>query len=247
MSKRRSYGLATRVASVGLIVLLNVAIFAVVDFAMVKLDILRPPFRYGVPVLGFGRAPTTTSDEYGRTQSFPDSIRIVIGMVGDSHSGVRFDDMLDRHDYVLEAQLREINPAAPVYRTVMGAIDPARLFDAGLYDPKTKTLDVQRWLRAEAYGQTGEDHSHHHGHAHGGSDVNRHSATIRAFCLTYDRPLDWERFNAWIEMLITIYGAGLLRIKGLFHRSIDLRLDFSFCRPGRTCSDNQSQPNNCDR
>jgi G3E family GTPase len=117
----------------------------------------------------------------------------------------------------LEAQIREINPAAPVYRTVMGAIDPARLFDAGLYDPKTKTLDVQRWLRAEAYGQTGEDHNHHHSHAHGSSDVNRHSATIRAFCLTYDRPLDWERFNAWIEMLITIYGAGLLRIKGLLN------------------------------
>ena len=39
-----------------------------------------------------------------------------------------------------------------------------------------------------------------------GHDVNRHDASIRAFCITYDQPLDWDRFNAWIEMLITLYG-----------------------------------------
>ena len=33
----------------------------------------------------------------------------------------------------------------------MGEIDPVRLFDTGLYDPKTKSIDVQRWLRDEAY------------------------------------------------------------------------------------------------
>ena len=27
------------------------------------------------------------------------------------------------------------------------------LFNAGLYDPETKSLDVQRWLRAEAYDE----------------------------------------------------------------------------------------------
>ena len=90
----------------------------------------------------------------------------------------------------------------------MGVIAPDRLFDAGLYDPKTKSLEVQRWLKAEVYD---------HGQRHHGHDVNRHSADIRAFCLTYQRPLDWERFNAWIEMLITLYGAGLLRIKGILN------------------------------
>lgn len=121
----------------------------------------------------------------------------------------------------LKADLRAINPAAPIYPTVMGEIEPGRLFDAGLYDPKTKSLDVQRWLKAEAYDTAGHDHDHgrHGDHDHGAHkhDANRHSADIRAFCLTYDRPLEWARFNAWIDMLIALYGSGLLRIKGLLN------------------------------
>jgi G3E family GTPase len=119
----------------------------------------------------------------------------------------------------LEERLRELNPAAPVLRVVQGEIAPSQLFNAGLYDPTTKTTDVQRWLQAEAYEEHGEHHHghrhhHHHGHAH---DPNRHDDSIRAFCLTYDRPLDWDRFNSWVEMLITLYGADILRIKGILN------------------------------
>ena len=48
-------------------------------------------------------------------------------------------------------------------------------------------------------------------------DVNRHDDHIRAFCLTYDRPIAWEKFVTWIEMLITMRGADLLRIKGILN------------------------------
>ncbi len=111
---------------------------------------------------------------------------------------------------VLEARLRALNPAAPIYHVVQGEIEPALLFNAGLYDPTTKTTDVQAWLKAESY-----DDDHHHGHHH--HDVNRHDESIRAFCLTYDRPLDWDRFNSWVEMLITLYGGNILRIKGVLN------------------------------
>ena len=114
----------------------------------------------------------------------------------------------------LEGRLRSLNPAAPIHRVVQGEIDPALLFNAGLYDPSTKTTDVQRWLKAEAY-----DGEHDHEHAHHHHDVNRHDAAIRAFCVTYDRPLDWDRFNSWVEMLITLYGADILRIKGILNVS----------------------------
>ncbi|NIA71554.1 GTP-binding protein [Pelagibius litoralis] len=109
----------------------------------------------------------------------------------------------------LEQRLHSLNPAAPIYESVQGAVDPALLFNAGLYDPQKKSPDVQAWLKAEAYDQT--DHGHHH------HDVNRHDASIRAFCLTYDKPLDWDRFNSWVEMLITLYGGNILRIKGLLN------------------------------
>jgi G3E family GTPase len=118
----------------------------------------------------------------------------------------------------LEARLRALNPAAPIYSVVQGEIEPALLFNAGLYDPTTKTADVQAWLQAEAYDGNG----HHHGHGHHQRDVkhhdvNRHDESIRAFCLTYDRPIDWDRFNSWVEMLITLHGADILRIKGLLN------------------------------
>lgn len=130
----------------------------------------------------------------------------------------------------LEARLKRLNPAAPIYRVAHGEVDPAALFNAGLYNPESKSLDVQRWLREEAYTAPhadahghghGHDHHHHdHDHAHDhehGLDVNRHDAHIRAFCITRDQPLDWAKFCAWIDMITTTQGPDLLRIKGLLH------------------------------
>ena len=115
----------------------------------------------------------------------------------------------------LEQQLIALNPAAERRRVAHGDVHPGALFDAGLYNPATKSLDVRRWLKAEAYAE--QDHAdHHHGHDHG-HDVNRHDARIRAFCLSYEKPLNWERFASWIEMLTSFYGADILRIKGLLN------------------------------
>ncbi len=118
----------------------------------------------------------------------------------------------------LSTRLRGLNPAAPVLEVSHGRIDPDRLFGAGLYDPETKSLDVRRWLGAEAYGADdaghGHDLGHDHGHAH---DVNRHDARIRAFCVRADKPLDWDRFNSWVEMMITFYGGQILRLKGILN------------------------------
>ncbi len=110
----------------------------------------------------------------------------------------------------LGARLRRLNPAAPILPVVQGEVAPDRLFGAGLYNPETKSPDVRRWLKAEAYDGT-QSHDHH-GHRH---DVNRHDDRIRAFCVSTDRPLNWDRFNSWIEMLITCHGADILRVKGI--------------------------------
>lgn len=107
----------------------------------------------------------------------------------------------------LRRRLHALNPAAPILESAHGRVDPAAILDAGLYNPQTKHPDVARWLQAEAYGDDGHDHHEH--------DVNRHGDDIQAFCLTHDEPLDWDRFNAWIETLIALHGADLLRIKGI--------------------------------
>lgn len=130
----------------------------------------------------------------------------------------------------LSERLRALNPAAPIYPVVNGDIAVSKLFNAGLYDPATKSMDVQKWLRDEAYDHHGDDphehaHSHdhdhdhhnehhHHDHAH---DVNRHDDHIRSFCITFDEPLHWDAFVTWAEIFTQMRGESLLRVKGILN------------------------------
>ena len=120
---------------------------------------------------------------------------------------------------VLEERLRGLNPAAPILKAVQGRLDPGLLLDAGLYNPATKSLDVRRWLREEAYAADAAHRGHDHGDGapHGTLDRNRHDGHIRAFCLRRQTALDWTRFADWIEMMISLHGANLLRIKGVLN------------------------------
>ncbi len=117
----------------------------------------------------------------------------------------------------LADRLSSLNPSASQHRAVMGEIDPALLFNAGLYDPESKSLDVRRWLKEEAYDAVdGHDHSHGHDHAHD-HDVNRHDDSIRAYCLYLEESLPWERLATWLDLLSMYRGADLLRVKGILN------------------------------
>ncbi len=69
--------------------------------------------------------------------------------------------------------------------------------------------DTARHGHAEA-GRHDEPATHHH-------DPNRHDARIQAFCVTLDKPLHWQGFGTWLEMLITTQGENLLRVKGILN------------------------------
>ncbi|MBF68695.1 MAG: GTP-binding protein [Gammaproteobacteria bacterium] len=123
----------------------------------------------------------------------------------------------------LQRRLRTLNPAAPQVITQNGAVDPESLFDAGLYDPKTKSPDVEKWLRAEAYepgnsnnvaaqSPSWQNHAHHDH-----DDLNRHDAHIKALCVTIDEPIRGDAFDAWLDLLLLIRGANFLRIKGIIN------------------------------
>ena len=105
----------------------------------------------------------------------------------------------------LVARLEHLNPAAPVLISQDGEAVPERLFDAGLYDPETKSPDVARWLSEEAY----RDHDHHH------HDVNRHDAHIQAYCVSSDDAISMYGFDLFMELLQSYHGANLLRVKGI--------------------------------
>lgn len=108
---------------------------------------------------------------------------------------------------VIRDRVAALNPGAPVIATTNGVVDPALLFDVGLWDPASKSDDVSRWLADEA---SRPDHHHHHHH-----DVNRHDDGIRATCLTFDTPLDPLAFDRWLGLLTMFKGADLLRVKGI--------------------------------
>ncbi len=130
----------------------------------------------------------------------------------------------------LEHSVRRLNPAAPLHRVEQGKIDPGLLFNAGLYNAESKTMQVRRWLAAEAYETRDHDHEHDHrhdhehghGHAHGHDHAPhhpdlRHDSDIAAFCITRETPLPWDRLAAWIETMILTHGANLLRVKGIIN------------------------------
>ncbi|MEM0952613.1 MAG: GTP-binding protein [Pseudomonadota bacterium] len=117
----------------------------------------------------------------------------------------------------LRHRLRHLNPGAPQITSEHGAVDPELLFDAGLYDPKTKSLDVQNWLRAEAYEGAYQDEPGANAAEPGGQAVDRHDANIRSVCITIDEPVSSEAVERWIERLLASRGGDFLRIKGILN------------------------------
>jgi G3E family GTPase len=114
----------------------------------------------------------------------------------------------------LRARLRALNPAASVLDAAAGEATAARLLDAGFFTLDGKSAGVRAWLSAEAF-DAHDHHGHHHHHGQDPHDVNRHDASIRAFCLTSDAPIAPASFDMFVELLRSAHGSKLLRLKGL--------------------------------
>jgi len=109
----------------------------------------------------------------------------------------------------LGARLARINPGARVERAVRGAVEAATLFGNTLWDAAAHGPDVERWLAEEAYAATTRGHQRH---TH---EANRHDAHIRAFALRREAPATATGLTAWLNLLESLRGANLLRVKGL--------------------------------
>lgn len=118
----------------------------------------------------------------------------------------------------LRARLRALNPNATIIDAGTGSAGVAALFNCGLYDPRTKTADVRRWLGAaedHAHGHDHHDHDHPHDHHH------PHDARIRSFSLVHDGPVPFAAIDMFLDLLRSVHGDRLLRMKGI----IELRED----------------------
>jgi len=111
------------------------------------------------------------------------------------------------HD--LNQQVQHLNPTAVKQDRHADIFDLDKLFNTTLYDPKTKTYEVERWLNEAALSvkHHGHNHSHHHDHDH--------SDGIETFSITFDEPVATSAFLLAMQLLISNQGPDLLRIKGI--------------------------------
>ena len=111
----------------------------------------------------------------------------------------------------LRARLAGINPGAEIYPVVRGVVDPARLFGTGL-DDVARGASLERWLNVERFRET-----------EGRSDLHRRRGNgragtgISAFCIYYDNPVTAHGLTLWLNLVASLRGANLLRLKGLLN------------------------------
>jgi len=99
----------------------------------------------------------------------------------------------------LMRRLAALNATAPVLRARHGQIDLQYLFDGGLYNPLTKSLDVQSWLGAVSIA---------HEHAHTSHDID-------AYTILRREPIRAVALTLFLETLSEHCGVDLLRLKGI--------------------------------
>lgn len=117
----------------------------------------------------------------------------------------------------LHSRLRGINPSAPMIDVRAAEAGYASLFECGLYNPRTKTADVRRWLGEEAeHAQRHHGHEHDdHDHDHAGHDHHRHDQRIKTFTLLHDQPVPFSTIEMFLDLLGSAHGDKLLRLKGI--------------------------------
>ena len=98
----------------------------------------------------------------------------------------------------LLAQVRQINPDAPLIRASDRGLDAAALVDHGGTAPGSYVSPMHhRMCDAPFWSDHGE--------------------RIRSFVLTVEEPIDWTAFGVWLTMLINRHGDKVLRVKGILN------------------------------
>jgi G3E family GTPase len=164
------------------------------------------------------RTVVTTVDAVnglGQLETFPEPVKQAA--LADVILVTKTDLADARTVQALAARIRQLNPSAEMHEVVHGAISPDQLF-ARAADPRANPDELRRWLDADAYDAHAHahgDHDHHDDHHHAANDPNRHGDSIRAFCLTLDRPIAWDALKRWLQSITSLRGRDLLRMKGV--------------------------------
>lgn len=144
----------------------------------------------------------------------------------------------------LERRVRQLNRTCRIVRSALGDVSASELIGLGAHEPALTGADPEAWLAADRFAEPkrehghghGHDHAcgpecthehHHHGHdhAHDGACSDEscthpdhdhgHLHGISAFCLSFTEPLSGNELSNALMLLAQLYGARLLRMKGI--------------------------------
>ena len=145
--------------------------------------------------------------------------------------------ILNKTDLVTAAELAEVerlirrlNPLAPIHRAERSNVPLAQVLGRGSFD-LARIEEIEPDFLNPAHGEPGHvhdehcDHDHHgHGHDHHGHDHDHHghdhdhdieATGIRGISLTSRKPLNANRFTAWLNEVLQAQGPDILRAKGI--------------------------------
>ena len=118
----------------------------------------------------------------------------------------------------LEARLAATNPVAVRTHVRNGIVDPARVLDAGLFDPRARSADVVRWFETAAKAANAPHHHAHHDCEGDHCDHRSHHAHdsgVQSYSLVIDEPIQGGAFAQWLEYVAALKGEDLLRFKAI--------------------------------
>jgi G3E family GTPase len=117
----------------------------------------------------------------------------------------------------LHRKLQAMNPYAARAEVINGEVDVAFLRDLAPRNARATVQEVSRWLVPAGLDDASENARAEEGAYLGKAARATHDASIRSFCLWFERPFSWDSFSAAVQVLTALRGADLLRVKGLIH------------------------------
>ena len=114
------------------------------------------------------------------------------------------------HLETLCQRVRQLNSQSPIEFIRQGEVDPKSLIDLGLSSSRASLNTLQFLGEAFNDGAALESSGRYLG-----QKSNAHSAAVKTLSLRFNEPFEWLSFTLALELLTTLRGPDLLRMKGI--------------------------------
>ena len=144
----------------------------------------------------------------------------------------------------IEAQLRRMNPLAPIHRATKANVPLDLILGRGGFD-LDRIVELMPAFLNPAHGEAGhvhdeaceDDHDHghdhhdhdhhHHDHDHGAHGHDHEDQDIKGISLSSERPMNGVKLTRWLNTVLQEQGPDILRAKGILDvQGEDKRLVF---------------------